>query len=132
MNDVSYVMSKKSKLDFWSAVDNVTEALQQEGFGIVSRIDLQETFKRKLDVDFRNYIILGACNPRLAYEALLEDDQVGVFLPCGVVVQEHDSGEVEVCINDPESMMKPVDNLNIKTFGTEVKQMMQQVLMKIQ
>ena len=76
-------------------------------------------------------MILGACNPRFAYEALLEEDKVGVFLPCNVVVQEHDNGKVEVSIIDPEEMMRPVNNLNLKTFATQVKQSMLQALRKI-
>ena len=128
MSNTTYFLSKKSVWPFSETVDKVREALRQEGFGIITEIDLQETFKRKLDINFRKYLILGACNPRFAYEALLEEDKLGVFLPCNVVVQEHLSGAVEVLVINPEEMMRPVDNLNLKTFGTEVKQSLQGVL----
>ena len=127
----TYHLSKRSVLPFDKAIEKITEALREEGFGIITSIDLKETFKNKLNVDFRKYMILGACNPRFAYESLLEEDKVGVFLPCNVVVQEHENGEVEVSIIDPEEMMRPIDNLNLKTFATQVKQSMQQALRKI-
>lgn len=127
----TYHLSKYSVLPFNDTVEKITEALREEGFGIITTIDLRETFKNKLNEDFRGYMILGACNPRFAYEALLEEDKVGVFLPCNVVVQEHDNGKVEVSIIDPEEMMRPVNNLNLKTFATQVKQSMLQALRKI-
>ena len=127
----TYHLSKRSISPFDKTIDKITEALREEGFGIITSIDLKETFKNTLNVDFRKYMILGACNPRFAYESLLEEDKVGVFLPCNVVVQEHDNGEVEVSIIDPEEMMRPIDNLNLKTFATQVKQSMQQALRKI-
>ena len=91
---------------------------------------MKETLKKKINVDFRKYIILGACNPRYAYEALSEEDKLGVFLPCNVVVQEHESGEVEISIVNPEELMHCVDDLNLRTFATEVKESLQQVLHK--
>ena len=127
----TYHLSKYSVLPFNDTVEKITEALHEEGFGIITTIDLRETFKNKLNEDFRGYMILGASNPRFAYEALLEEDKVGVFLPCNVVVQEHDNGKVEVSIIDPEEMMRPVNNLNLKTFATQVKQSMLQALRKI-
>jgi len=84
--------------------------------------------KKKINVDFRDYVILGACNPRYAYGALLEEDKVGVFLPCNVVVQEHENGEVEVSIVNPEEMMHDIDDLRLKTFATEIKEAMENVL----
>lgn len=118
-------------MPFGMAIENVTEELKKEGFGIVSYIDLRETFKKKINRDFRNYIILGACNPRYAYDALLAEDKVGVFLPCNVVVQEHDNGEVEVSIVNPEEMIRPVSDLNVRTFATEIKQAMENVLNRL-
>ena len=131
INIENYHLSKFSSSPFTETVDKVTGALREEGFGIITTIDLKETFRNKLNTDFRNYIILGACNPRFAYEALLEEDKAGVFLPCNVVIQQHENGEVQVSIIDPEEMMKPVNNLNLKTFATGIKQSMQQVLRKI-
>lgn len=93
---MTYHLSKKLNVSFTEAVTNVTGELKKEGFGIITTIDLRETFKKKINVDFRNYIILGACNPRYAYKALLEEDKTGVFLPCNVVVQEHENGDIEL------------------------------------
>ena len=128
---MSYHMSKKSGQSFGDTVTHVTEELKKEGFGIITSIDMQETFSKKLNADFRNYVILGACNPRFAYESLQQEDKVGVFLPCNVVVQQHDNGEVEVSIVDPEEMMHDVDDPNLKTFATEVKGSMQNVLNRL-
>lgn len=125
-----YHLSKFSSLSFDETIEKLGDALRMEGFGIITTIDLRETFKNKLNVNFRNYTILGACNPRFAYEAVLEEDKVGVFLPCNVVVQEHENGDVEVSIIDPEEMMASVPNLNLKSFAKQVKQSMQDVLHK--
>ena len=95
---MEYHLSKKVTLSFTEAVEKVITELKKEGFGIITEINMKETFKKKINVDFRKYIILGACNPRFAYEALLQEDKLGVFLPCNVVVQEHESGEVEISI----------------------------------
>lgn len=131
ITEAVYHLSRWSALSFDETIEKVTEALREEGFGIITTIDLKETFKKKLNVDFRNYVILGACNPRFAYESLLEENKVGVFLPCNVVVQEHDNGDVEVSIIDPEEMIRPTHNLNLQTFAIGVKQSMQQVLRKM-
>jgi uncharacterized protein (DUF302 family) len=128
---MEYHLSKKISVPFGDAVEKVTEELRKEGFGIITIIDIKETFRKKINEDFRNYIILGACNPRYAYEALLADDKVGVFLPCNVVVQEHEDGEVEVSIVNPEELMHSVDDLNLRTFATEVKEAMQNVLKRL-
>ena len=128
---MTYHLSKKLNVPFTEAVEIVTEELRKEGFGVITSIDIKETFKKKINVDFRNYIILGACNPRYAYETLLEEDKVGVFLPCNVVVQEHEDGEVEVSIVNPEEMMHNVDELKLKTFATEIKEAMENVLNRL-
>jgi uncharacterized protein (DUF302 family) len=128
---MTYHLSKKLSVPFIEAVEIVTEELRKEGFGIITTIDIKETFKKKINVDFRNYIILGACNPRYAYETLLEEDKVGVFLPCNVVVQEHEDGEVEVSIVNPEEMMHDVDDLKLKTFASEIKEAMENVLNRL-
>lgn len=131
INQEAYHLSKRTLSSFDETVEKVTGALKEEGFGVITTINLTDIFKNKLNVDFRKYIILGACNPKFAYEALLEEDKVGVFLPCNVVVQELDSREVEVSIIDPVEMMRPINNLNLKTFATQLKQSMDQVLQKI-
>lgn len=126
-----YHLSTRSAFPFEQTLERITEALREEGFGVITTIDMKDTLKHKLNVTFRKYVILGACNPRFAYEALLEEDKVGVFLPCNVVIQEHNNGEVEVSAIDPEEMMRPVGNLNLKTFATQLKQSMQQVLSRV-
>ncbi|MFI5153950.1 MAG: DUF302 domain-containing protein [Chitinophagales bacterium] len=125
---MEYHFSKKVSIPFDQAVHKIISELKKQGFGIITRIDLKETFKHKLNVDFRNYLILGACNPRYAYESLLEEDKLGVFLPCNVIVQEHDDGEVEVSAINPEEIMHSVDSLNLRTFATEVREQLQEVL----
>jgi Uncharacterized conserved protein len=131
MTITSYHLSKISNQPFSTTVKKVTEALREEGFGIITEIDIKETFREKLNVYFRNYLILGACNPRFAYETLMEEDKVGVFLPCNVVIQEHENGKIEVSIVDPEEMVHSVDNLSVKSFATQLKTVMQQVLSRV-
>lgn len=125
---MQYYFSKKTNIPFDEVVEKVMEALKKEGFGVVTEINMKEIFKKKLNLEFRNYLILGACNPRFAYEALMEEDKVGVFLPCNVIVEEHDTGEVEIAIVNPEEMMHSVDNLSLRTFATEIKESLLQVL----
>ena len=106
---MSYYFSKKMDLGFEEAIEKVTEALKGEGFGILTEIDVKETLKKKLDVDFRPYIILGACNPPFAHKALEAEDKIGTMLPCNVIVQKLDDG-VEVAAVDPVASMKAVEN----------------------
>ena len=128
---MEYHFSKKVFFSFDKAIERTTEELKKQGFGIITSIDLKKTFKTKLNVDFRNYIILGACNPRLAYEALLTEDKIGVYLPCNVVIQQHDNKEVEVSIVNPEELMISTGNPNLKIFATNVKDAMQKILDKL-
>ena len=129
---MSYHLSKKISTSFDDAIERITEELRKEGFGIISSIDLKEIFKKKINTVFRNYVILGACNPRYAYEAILAEDKIGVFLPCNIVIQQHDNSDVEISIINPEELMRGTDNLNLKTFGTEIKEVMQAVLSRLQ
>ncbi len=128
---MEYHFSKKAYLSFDKAIEKTTEELKKQGFGIITSIDLKKTFKTKLNVDFRNYTILGACNPQYAYEGLLEEDKLGVFLPCNVVVQEHDNGEVEISMINPEEIVHSIDDLNLKTFASDVKESLLEVLRNI-
>ena len=128
---LTFHMSKKVPGTFREVIERVTEELKKEGFGIISSIDLREAFRKKISVEFRNYTILGACNPQYAYEILLTDDKIGIFLPCNVVVQEHDNESIEVSIVNPEELMHGIDDLNIRTFATEIKEAMQNVLNRI-
>jgi len=107
---MSYYISARLKAPFDDAIARAEAALKTEGFGVISRIDIQQTLKSKIDVDFRPYTILGACNPKLAHEALQLEDKVGLMLPCNVIVQQSDSGEVEVAAIDPVASMQAIRN----------------------
>lgn len=107
---MSYYLGKVLALGFDESVLRVTEALEREGFGIITEIDVKATLKHKIDVEFRPYRILGACNPALAYEALQLEDKVGTMLPCNVVVQELAPGRVEVAAVDPVASMMAIEN----------------------
>lgn len=118
---MSYYFSKIINVDFDSALAKVTEELKQEGFGILTEIDVKETFRKKLDVDFRRYKILGACNPNFAYQALQAEDKIGAMLPCNVIVQEHENGKVEVTAVDPVASMMSVENKLLIETATAVR-----------
>lgn len=119
---MNYHFSKKlNGKTFDEAVDAVTETLKAEGFGILTDIDVKATFKKKLDLDFRNYRILGACNPNFAHKAISAEPHIGVFLPCSVVVQEHGNGEVEVSAVDPVASMMSVENSALEGIAGEVR-----------
>lgn len=107
---MSYVFSKTLNLPFDETVAKTREVLGAEGFGVITEIDVQKTLKTKIDVDFRRYLILGACNPSLAYEALKLESNVGAMLPCNVVVQEASDGRTEVSAIDPVASMQAIDN----------------------
>jgi len=128
LNTITYHLSRKVPMRFAEAIERVTEELKKEGFGIITFIDLKETFKNKIGEDFRNYVVLGACNPKYAYKALVADDKIGVFLPCSVVVQEHTNGDTEVSIINPEELLHSVHEPGLRTFATEIKEAMQNVL----
>ena len=128
MNKMSYVFSKTVAVSFDQAIIRVTEELSNEGFGILTEIDVQATLKKKLDVDFRKYCILGACNPAFAYRALQSEAHIGVMLPCNVIVQEYEDGRVEVAAADPLTMMQAVDNNNLTDFLIQVRGKLRQVI----
>jgi len=125
---MSYYFSKTINLPFDAAVARVTEALKKEGFGVLTDIDVKATLKKKLDVDFRNYRILGACNPPFAHQALLAEDKIGTMLPCNVIVQEHAVGQVEVAAIDPVASMAAVDNPGLGAVGMQVRARLQKVV----
>ena len=114
--------------NFDETIDMVTEELKKEGFGVLTEIDVQATLKKKIDVDFKKYRILGACNPHFAYKALQSEDKIGVFLPCNVIVEEHDNGEVEVSAVDPIASMSAVKNDTLGEISLEVQQKMKRVI----
>ena len=125
---MSYYFSKTLNLSFDDAIVRVTEELKKEGFGVLTDIDVRATMKKKLDLDFRNYRILGACNPPFAHQALLAEDKIGTMLPCNVIVQEHAAGVVEVAAIDPVASMAAVDNAQLGAVGMEVRAKLQRVV----
>jgi uncharacterized protein (DUF302 family) len=117
---MSYSNSKKVDLTFDQAIQKAIDELKKEGFGVLTEIDVRETLKKKLDVDFRNYRILGACNPPLAYKALQSEEDIGVMLPCNVIVQELDDGTVRISAINPMESMKSVGNPNLSEVAEQV------------
>lgn len=121
---MAYYINKKIKADFNSTIDKVTESLKEEGFGIISTIDIQEKLNEKLGVDFKKYTILGACNPGFAYKALQMEDKIGTMLPCNVIVQEVSDGETEVAAINPVESMQAIKNDELHSFADKVKDML--------
>ncbi len=118
---MSYYFSKTLDLSFDEAVVKVSEELKKAGFGILTEIDVKETLKEKLNVDFRRYRILGACNPPFAYQALQAEDKIGLLMPCNVVVQETPDGKIEVSAVDPLASMSAVDNPGLRDVAEDVR-----------
>ena len=114
--------------NFDKALEIVTEALKTEGFGIITKIDIKDTFKQKIDVDFKKYTILGACNPTFAHKAISKEDKIGVFLPCNVIVEEHENGEIEVSAVDPIASMISVKNENLGSLATEIQEKLKRLI----
>ena len=125
---MSYYFSKTINLPFDEAITRVTDELKKEGFGVLTEIDVKATLKKKLDVDFRNYRILGACNPPFAHQALLAEDKIGTMLPCNVIVQELAPGTVEVAAIDPVASMSAVENPGLAEIGMQVRAKLQKVV----
>ena len=125
---MQYYIAKTVSGGFPATVERVIEALKVEGFGVLTEIDVKATMKNKLDLDFRDYRILGACNPPLAHQALTADDKIGTMLPCNVVVQELDAGCVEVAAIDPVASMQAVDNPGLKDAAAEVAQRLKRAI----
>lgn len=128
---MSYYYSKTLNMPFEEAIDKATEALKEEGFGVLTEIDIKGTLKKKLDVDFRNYRILGACNPGYAYEALQAENNIGLMLPCNVIVQETEQGEVEVSAIDPVASMQAVENEKLDGVASEVRALLKKVIERL-
>jgi uncharacterized protein (DUF302 family) len=128
---MNYHFSKIVDDDFDTAIANVTEELKKEGFGILTEIDIKQTLKMKLDVDFRKYKILGACNPHFAHKALLAEDFIGTMLPCNVIVQERDNGKVEVSAVDPVASMMAIENKKLGEVANEVREKLKKVINNI-
>jgi uncharacterized protein (DUF302 family) len=125
---MSYYFNKTVKMSFESAIARIIEELKKEGFGILTEIDVKETLKKKLNVDFRPYKILGACNPPFAYQALQAEDKIGLMLPCNVIVQETSKGVVEVSAIDPSVSMKGIDNPELVKIAEQVREKLNKVV----
>jgi len=128
---MSYYFSKTVKGSFEEVLEKVTASLKNEGFGILTEIDVKETLKKKLDVNFRKYKILGACNPPFAYKALQAEDKIGTMLPCNVIVQEIAENEVEVAAIDPIASMKAIENPGLLPIAQEVQRKLKNVIEEI-
>jgi uncharacterized protein (DUF302 family) len=125
---MSYYISKVLDKPFDETVEQVVAALGEEGFGVLTEIDVQATLKKKLDVDFRRYQILGACNPAFAYQALQAEPMIGAMLPCNVIVQETDDGRTDVAAVDPIASMQAVENPDLAGIAGEVRDKLQRVV----
>jgi uncharacterized protein (DUF302 family) len=125
---MDYYFSKTLKITFDEAVAKVTEELKKGGFGVLTEIDVKETLEKKLNVDFRKYKILGACNPPYAYKALQAEDKIGLMLPCNVIVQELPGGKVEVATIDPVASMAAIDNPKLRDVGEQVRAKLKAVI----
>ncbi len=128
---MEYYFIKTITGSFDNAIEKVTAALKEEGFGILTEIDIKATLKKKLDVDFYNYKILGACNARFAYKALLAEDKIGVMLPCNVIVQEKVAGQVEVSAVDPIASMQAIENQELADIAAEMGKRLQKIIMEL-
>jgi uncharacterized protein (DUF302 family) len=118
---MSYYFAKTLDLPFEAAIERVTAALKEEGFGVLTEINVQATLKKKIDVDFRPYTILGACNPGFAHKALLAEDKIGTMLPCNVIVQDAGGGRTEVAAVDPIASMQAIDNPELGAIAGTVR-----------
>ncbi|MBS3770394.1 MAG: DUF302 domain-containing protein [Bacteroidales bacterium] len=128
---MSYYTNKTLEENFDQVVEKVTDALKEEGFGVLSDIDVQQTLKKKLDVNFRKYRILGACNPPNAHKALTAEPYIGLMLPCNVVVQETEGGKVDVSAVDPVASMASVENSQLKGVATNIKEKLERVIQNL-
>jgi uncharacterized protein (DUF302 family) len=126
-----YYLNKTVDYSFESAEAKIIEYLKEEQFGILTEIDMKSVMKKKLDKDILPYKILGACNPNFAYEALQEEEKIGIMLPCNVTIIEKEDGNVDVSIVDPEAVFKVVDNDAVKPFALEVKKRLSAALSKL-
>ena len=129
---MKYYFTKTITGRFEAIETEVIRLLKKEGFGVLTRIDMQDTLKEKLNVDFRNYMILGACNPPFAYKALQAEDKIGTMLPCNIIMQEHAPNTIEVSAINPMVSMKAVDNKTLKTVALEVSHQLENVINSIE
>lgn len=125
---MTYYIEKTVETPFDETVENVTKALREEGFGVLTEIDVQATLKKKLDVDFRRYQILGACNPQYAYKALQAERMIGAMLPCNVIVQEAEGDGTQVAAIDPIASMQAIDNPQLAEHAEVIRAKLRKVV----
>jgi uncharacterized protein (DUF302 family) len=128
---MSYYFSKTVDLSFDDGIQKVVEELKKEGFGVLTEIDVKATLKKKLDVDFRKYRILGACNPTFAYEALKSERMIGAMLPCNVIVQEAEGGKTEITAIDPIASMQAIENPNLEQTANKVRSLLKTIIERV-
>jgi uncharacterized protein (DUF302 family) len=125
---MTYYFNSKLSADFESVKKKVVAELEKEGFGILTEIDVKTTFKKKLEVDFRKYQILGACSPSFAHKALKAEDKVGTMLPCNVILQELENGQIEVAAVNPTASMQAIENKELASIASEISGKLQKVI----
>lgn len=128
---MNYYFNKTVNGSFDEVIDKITQELKEEGFGVLTEIDVTETLKKKLDVDFKKYRILGACNPHFAHKALLAEDKIGTMLPCNVIVQEIEAGIIEIAAVNPMASMQAVENKELEKIANEIKYKLEKVIKNI-
>ena len=128
---MSYYFNKTVDMSFDETINKVTAELKKEGFGVLTEIDVKAALKKKINVDFRKYRILGACNPSYAHKALLVEDKIGTMLPCNVVVQELTNGKIEVAAIDPVASMQAIQNENLGEIAAEIQSKLKQIIENI-
>jgi uncharacterized protein (DUF302 family) len=128
---MSYYISTTTNSTFEEAIEKVTDELKKEGFGVLTEIDVKATLKKKLDIDFKKYKILGACNPPFAYKALQAEDKIGTMLPCNVIVEEHEDGTVEISAVNPIASMQAVNNPGLGDIAEEVRSRLEKVIKSV-
>ena len=127
---MSYYFNKIVDLTFEEAIKKVTEELKKEGFGVLTEIDVTGALKKKINVDFRKYRILGACNPKFAHKALLEEDKIGTMLPCNVIVQQRVDGKIEIAAIDPIASMQAIRNEKLGEIASQIQSKLKKVIEK--
>jgi uncharacterized protein (DUF302 family) len=125
---MTYHFTRTIDVSFDQAIAAVTQALSEKGFGVLTTIDVKKTLKSKLDVEFRPYTILGACNPNFAYQALQSEDKIGTMLPCNVIVQQREDGKVEVSAVDPVASMQSIDNPDLGSIAQNVRELLREAI----
>jgi uncharacterized protein (DUF302 family) len=128
---MKYYFNKTVKGTFEEVIDTVTQGLKEEGFGVLTEIDVTATLKEKLDIDFKKYRILGACNPPYAYKALQAEDKIGTMLPCNVIVQEIEEGVIEVAAVNPMASMQAVENKKLSKVAEEITDKLEKIINKL-